>query len=93
MYRERRIQIDLDERGDVHAWSVTIFNAAGETTYIQVQPRCGADVGTAHEVLGNLAGFEPPVQMNLPMAWERWLDDALSSEDEPPMPTRNDRLR
>lgn len=91
--RERRIQLDLDEQGDVVAWSVTIFNASGETAYIQVKPFCPPEEGDAHEVLGDLAGFQPDLQQELPLAFSTWPKVSAPAADGTPMSARSDPLR
>jgi len=90
---ERRIVLDLDERGDVISWSVTNFDATGHQVFCHVCPVAPEGDSDAFEVLNNLRGMEPDIQLALPVSWERWLNDALKPEGETPMSARNDRQR
>jgi|RhiMetStandDraft_4_1073278.scaffolds.fasta_scaffold82728_2 hypothetical protein len=91
--RERRIILDLDESGDVIAWSATGFLADGSTAWSHVCPFAPPEDSDVIETASNLARMEPDVQLALPVSWERWLDDRLSPEGETPMPARHDSQR
>jgi hypothetical protein len=88
--RERRLLVDLDERGEVVAWSATGYDTLGIVTWCHVCPVAPPEDSDLLETVANLAGMEPDVQLSIPLSWERWQGDKLAPEGETPIPARSE---
>lgn len=87
--RQRRIILDTDEHGNVLGWSATIYNRDGQRVLCQVCPVCPPEMSTPYELLNDLLGFEPDIQLMLPLGDFGPQDDELEAAYETSIPARN----